>query len=114
MDSKQKYYHRYLFLKVLMDIESILEFIKRRFPQNCDWDTGNCWWFAAILQARFTELEIWYEPVKGHFYAGNKDGTIFYDWYGAHINLKDKPILINDIIKSDPKWAKRLIRDCIM
>ena len=95
-----------------MDNE-IFDFIQRRFTQNCEWDSGNCWWFAAILCTRFKELEIWYEPVEGHFYA-SENGTIFYDWRGAHFNMENKPIPFKDIEKQDHLWHNRIIRDCII
>lgn len=97
-----------------MNIEEVLNFIKRRFSKNCDWTNGNCYWFAAILCARFQELVIWYEPVVGHFYAGNKDGSIFFDWEGVHINIEYKPIKFKEIERTDPLWCARLIRDCIL
>lgn len=34
---------------------------------------GQCFWFAHILQGRFPELEIIYEPVAGHFLAQGYD-----------------------------------------
>ena len=47
--------------------EQVLEFIYRRFPDDCHWTDGNCYYFACILKARFEEGEIWYDAVDGHF-----------------------------------------------
>lgn len=93
----------------------ILNFIRRRFSKDCDWLNGNCYWFAVILCARFKDkLIIYYEPVVGHFYAGYKDGSMFFDWEGAHTNLEFKPIALEEIEKEDKIWYSRLIRDCIL
>ena len=72
---------------------------------------GNCYWFAFILRERFSELDLFYDPVEGHFYAG--DGDVFYDWLGMYT----KPMLPN-IIKlsvintTDPVWYERILCDC--
>lgn len=88
----------------------IKEFIDRRFPKDSNWLDGNCYWFAFILSNAFESLEIYYEPIVGHFYAG--DGLNFYDWRGrAH--LTNKPLLLDYIKQSDPLWYYRLKRDCI-
>lgn len=66
---------------VLSSKERILNFIQRRFPQNCDsnWLTGNCLWFAYILQKRFPDLEIFYLPIEGHFIAGLPQENLYFD-----------------------------------
>lgn len=89
--------------------EDILEFISRRFKDNCHWLDGNCYFFAVILCERFKNLKIYYAPVEGHFVAG--DGDLFYDWRGIYKN--ENPILLEDIQKSDPLWYNILVRDCI-
>jgi len=91
----------------------VVEFILRRFKQNCDWTSQNCYWLCKILTLRFPELIIYYEPVEGHFYAGTEDKEVFFDWRGAHINLIEKPIKFDNIERHDPLWHSRLIRDCV-
>lgn len=89
----------------------ILNFIRRRFSKDCNWLNGNCYWFAHILCERFPDLDIYYEPIEGHFYAG--DGNLFYDWFGAHAHKPDdKRIKLSVIHTKDPLWYARLIRDC--
>ena len=89
----------------------VQEFITRRFPTEEKWLNGNCYWFAFILRERFPELDLFYDPVEGHFYAG--DGDVFYDWLGMYT----KPVLPN-IIKfsvihtTDLIWYERILRDC--
>lgn len=89
--------------------KEILEFISRRFKIDANWLNGNCYWFAYILISRFPSLKIYYEPVIGHFVAG--DGENFYDWTGEvhYTNL----ISLYEIEKEDPLWYGRLIRDCV-
>lgn len=92
--------------------EAILEFIGRRFVDNCKWKEGNCLWFALILQMRFPFLEICYLPVSGHFIARDDTGTL-YDWSGVVIT-EEKPIEINQLKKLDSLWYSRLMRDCYL
>jgi len=93
-------------------MKEILEFINRRFGKtNANWLNGNCYWFAYILCSRFPELEMYYEPIFGHFVAG--DGKTYYDWTG--IFESDYSIVkFSDIQKEDPLWYNRIIRDCMM
>lgn len=88
----------------------ILDFINRRWQINANWLDGNCYWFAHILVTRFSELEIYYLPVQGHFVAGN--GIVFYDWTGVVVT-DEEPLALSDIKQTDPLWYQRLVRDCI-
>lgn len=88
----------------------ILSFINRRFPENNgNWTNGNCYWFAHILNGRFPEGEIWYEPVVGHFIF--KYGDHFYDWTGEYLEDTSRAVPFNE--EYDSSWYKRLIRDCV-
>ena len=91
----------------------ILNFIERRFSQDCNWQDGNCYYFAKILTARFPELCIYYLPVQGHFVAGQDN--IFYDSTGE-VTLweNEKPIKWDTLKDQDPLYAFRVARDCIM
>ena len=51
--------------RLIINMDEIEEFINRRFKQDCDWLTGNCYYFAATLKIRFPYLEIVYFPVAG-------------------------------------------------
>ena len=86
----------------------IQDFISRRFPTEDKWLNGNCYWFAFILRERFPELDIYYDPIVGHFYAG--DGKVFYDWHGQHEKLE--LLKLSVIHATDPLWYARLMRDC--
>lgn len=39
-------------------MNKIEEFINRRFPNDCNWLSGNCYYFAIILKDRFPEGNI--------------------------------------------------------
>lgn len=93
--------------------KTVLEFIQRRFPQqfDCNWTTGNCYYFAQILLARFKWLKLYYAPISGHFVAGCSDR--FYDWNGEwKPEGNDMPIAF-EVLKKDQLWYERLIRDCV-
>jgi len=92
-------------------ISEILGFIQRRFPMDCNWTNGNCWWFASILSARFPYLSVYYLPVEGHFIAGALN--TYFDWTGQ-IFPEETPILFKELEKADELWAYRLYRDCVL
>ena len=63
-------------------MNKIEEFIKRRFPNDCNWLNGNCYYFAIILKTRFPEGTIVYDIIDGHFML--KIGRHLYDYAGKH------------------------------
>ena len=58
----------------------VLDFIHKRFPNDSNWLTGNCYYFSVILKARFPEGKILYDVIRGHFVT-EIDG-LKYDWSG--------------------------------
>ena len=92
-------------------INEVIEFIRRRFPEDCHWLDGNCFWFASILHARFKFLSIYYLPVMGHFVAGAL-GTYF-DWTGK-VEVDEPAYLFSELCENDDEWGWRLLRDCIL
>lgn len=87
----------------------VLEFINRRFKNDCHWLDGNCYYFCIILKERFKSGKIVYDQIKGHFmflYEG-----VLYDYSGI-INC-DTYNLLDDIKGDDPLLYSRLERDCI-
>ena len=99
--------------------KDILDFINRRFPINkdCDWMTGNCYYFARILKTRF-KGEIWYDLVNGHFLF--RRGDYFFDWTGIRLEYDlNKPETVNSLVKwsiykdIDPSHYERIVRDVI-
>lgn len=100
--------------------ERILLFIHSRFPKDCNWLNGNCYYFCVILMARFpNELSIYYDAIAGHFIVGAplylETGikVVYYDWTGIY-EPRSMPILLEDIKKNDESWYRRLVRDCIL
>jgi hypothetical protein len=89
--------------------DEVLEFIQRRWQQDFHWLDGNCYWFARILCERFPYLKIYYMPIIGHFVAGTP--SRYYDWTGLNKD-KEKPILLDEIQKTDNLWYEHLMRDC--
>ena len=89
--------------------DEILEFIKRRFKTDCDWDSGNCYYFSVILQSRFGG-ELYYDPIIGHFYLKTTVGN--FDFNGEY--TPDSELKLNDIKQDDPIWYFRLVKDCML
>jgi hypothetical protein len=94
--------------------EEILDFIKRRFSSDCNWMSGNCFYFAQILASRFNG-DIVYEPIEGHFLFWGSDDK-FYDWTGIRNYTREerrKMFLWRFASDKDPLLYNRIYRDCI-
>lgn len=92
--------------------EEILNFIKRRFPVDNNWLSGNCYWFAKILCDAFF-LSLYYLEIENHFIAKDENTGKYYDWSGE-IVPEEEPISWFDLMKKDPALAYRIIRDCVL
>ena len=51
----------------VIEKNEVLEFTHRRFPVDCHWLDGNCYFFALILLDRFPIGKILYDVIDGHF-----------------------------------------------
>lgn len=97
--------------------EKVLEFIYRRFPEDCHWADGNCYYFAVILKARFPNGEIYYDVVDGHFVFQLED--LYFDWNGTCLQydidnrLKEHLYKWSEFHKIDSEQYKRIIQDVI-
>lgn len=93
-------------------INSILNFIHRRFPHDSNWLDGNCYFFALILIDRFPSLRMYYDPIEGHFVVSS-DGETFFDWSGIR-RYPDKklPLSLETIEESEPQWYARIMKGC--
>lgn len=92
----------------------ILEFIKRRFSNDCNWINGNCYFFAQILASRF-QGDIIYDPIDGHFLFFAYDEEL-YDWTGRREysnERKRKMIFWKDYNQKDTLNYSHIWRDCI-
>ena len=90
----------------------VLEFIKRRFKNDCNWISGNCYYFAIILKERFPNAIIIYDVIDGHFIT-NIDNH-YYDWTGEiKLNSNNTYIEWDKMDKYDLNVKQRIIRDCI-
>lgn len=86
---------------------------------DCDWTSGNCYYFAVILKDRFNG-EIYYDVIRGHFVCKILD-KFFFDYNGLyqvdynHKNQDKGTKLIKwddfHIYDYEQKW--RIQRDCI-
>ena len=85
--------------------EEIIDFLERRWQDDTHWLDSNCYYFALILKERFPWMKIYYEPVDGHFVAG--DGERFYDWVGEY--TYGSPILLDEIKVADATWYERIM-----
>jgi len=91
--------------------DEVLDFIHRRFPKDCNWTSGNCYYFARILNARFGGT-IYYGVEAGHFVT-EIDGR-FYDWTGEIPDNDDLYIIWSDFDSYDAAQKLRIIEDCIL
>lgn len=88
----------------------VLDFIKRRFPIDCNWTSGNCYYFAFILKARFPKGTIYYDITVGHFVLKIEDN--FYDYNGVYKPSKSI-IPWDEMDEYDSNVKKAIIRDVI-
>ena len=94
-------------------MDEIIEFIKRRFPKDCNWLDGNCYYFSKILHDRFETGKILYDVVYGHFLYEYKDN--YYDWTGKVSKEKYNNTVPWELFKNyDEIQYKIIIRDCIL
>lgn len=94
----------------------ILEFIQRRFPNDSNWTSGNCFHFAAILKSCFSGMIV-YDPVEGHFLFHNHLDGKYYDHTGIREYEKEYEKNFIDwktLPQIDILWYKRLLRDCVL
>lgn len=97
--------------------DRIEEFIKRRFPEDCGWTSGNCYFFALILHDCFADYDdgwIVYEPIDGHFMF-KYDGK-YYDWTGVRELTQeqlDAVVYWVEYKYQDFEHYRRICRDCI-
>ena len=93
-------------------MNNIIEFIKRRFPNDSNWLNGNCFYFAIILKSHFPEGVIFYDVVIGHFVFMYEN--IYYDWSGkiepdlSHLVEWDK------FDEYDSLQKERIIEGCVL
>ena len=91
-------------------MQEILDFICRRFHNNCEWLTGNCYYFALILKDRFPQGDIYYDVINGHFVFKYEDK--YYDWTGL-IQPNGYLVVWSDFDKYDKRQKYVIIRDCL-
>ena len=96
--------------------DKIENFINRRFPEDCHWKDGNCYFFALILNSVFSG-KICYDPIDGHFLFYSLLYDSYYDWSGVvELDEDQKKCLINwETYKyEDPIHYNRIVSDCIL
>ena len=95
------------------DCDEIVEFIRRRFPDNCHWLDGNCYYFALILLDRFPIGRILYDVIDGHFVC-EIDGRK-YDWSGVvEESGEHNWIEWDKFPEYDILQCNRIVKDCLM
>lgn len=71
---------------------------------------GMCYWFAVILNRRFRNSLICYDPIINHFVC--KVGSAYYDASGVARDANY--IEWSEYVWSDSIHAERIIRDCMI
>ena len=92
-------------------MDEVLDFIKRRFPVDCNWCCQNCYYFSLILKDRFPTGVVYYDVISGHFVT-LIDGN-YYDWTGC---IKPNGLLVkwDEFEKYDALQKQVIVRDCIL
>lgn len=93
-------------------MNEVLEFINRRFKNDCNWTNGNCYYFSVILKNRFPEGKIYYDVIYGHFIFKYKN--YFYDWTGLYHSNDTFLVSWDDFEKYDYLLKERIVNDCIV
>lgn len=95
----------------MSDTNMVLDFIRRRFPSDCQWTSGNCYYFAVILKARFPCAVIFYDVIYGHFIV--RIGKMYYDHKGV-VDMTNRVLVEWDKFDAyDVNQRKRILIDCI-
>ena len=92
----------------------VLDFIQRRFLNDCHWTDGNCYYFAVILRDRFyPNADILYDVINGHFVT--KINGIMYDWNGVvSDDGEHRYVRWDDFDRYDGLQRQRVENDCIL
>ena len=91
--------------------DEVLDFIQRRFQNDCNWLNGNCYYFALILHNRFPNSEIYYDCIKGHFIT--KINNNYYDWAGIY-QVKNSLIKWNEYENIDYAHYNRIKENVVL
>ena len=92
-------------------MSEIQEFIQRRFQSDCNWLSGNCYYFSLILKDRFPDGNIYYDVIDGHFVFKYQER--YYDWSGE-IHPECYLVEWDKFDEYDSLQKQVIIRDCIM
>lgn len=91
-------------------MQEVLNFIKKRFPHDSNWTSGNCYYFALILKDRF-QGTILYDVIYGHFVCRIDD--TYFDYNGV-VELNGRHLVEWDSFDEyDSEQKQRIIRDCL-
>lgn len=93
--------------------DEVIKFILKRFPKDNNWKTGNCFYFAVILHARFPHSTILYDVIDGHFVT--EIGGTKYDWEGI-VSDDINHVYINwdNFDSYDERQKQAIIDGCIL
>lgn len=97
--------------------KEVKDFINRRFKTDCQWTSGNCYYFSLILADRFKSYSscMYYDPIDGHFLC--RIGNLFYDFTGEHkYGRSDMERLYkwDELKELDCTWYSRIVRDVLL
>lgn len=97
--------------------KEVKDFIYRRFKADCQWMSGNCYYFSLILADRFKSYSpyMYYDSIDGHFLC--RIGSRFYDFTGEHkYGGSDIERLYkwDELKELDCTWYSRIVRDVLL
>lgn len=92
--------------------DEVLEFIQKRFINTFNWTTTNCYYFAVILQNRFSDGKIFFDVRKKHFVFYYNEQ--YYDWNGIY-ECNENYVLPWDVFEiHDAELKEKIVNDFIM
>ena len=100
-----------MFINSPFGMDNIIEFITRRFSVDCNWLSGNCYYFATILKDRFPDCVIMYEQIYGHFFV--ECHGKYYDWSGEIVPNSATSVVWDTYGDIDPQHYNRIQSNCI-
>ena len=95
-----------------VDYDFYIRKFRNRFGM-IEWNDGNCYWGATILEKRFGG-DMYYDVSVGHFVVKMSDGR-FYDFDGEYTPQDTKYMIEwEKFSEYDSLQCERIMRDCVL
>ena len=109
LDSIDDFWKVIIALNNRINNDEVIDFIKKRFPHDDNWSSGNCYYFAQILATAFNG-RIVYDVIDGHFMC--EIHGLLYDYNGIN-DTTNKWVYWDSFPEYDRLQYDRIVHDCI-